>query len=240
MVTILGYVAYAFICLFNPLQLFSMVRRRNINLGAWPLVSLTLGLALLELSFIWVAAPTYVVIGTALSLAFTAVNLIQVLHQQRGTFLTENIPLLARMLADTAPYNPTVEKVNNFSAMSFDEGSMMAGPPPLVEQDFSACKVCDCLIWSRHTRPIEVKVYDAAFAIAREHQNLPVLENLIHTVRVDYYCKRDRPAYDEVVIYPSVVDGGTTTVEFFKYVQLPGHGKDLVRIQCDEAGRNYD
>lgn len=222
MVTILGYVAYAFICFFNPLQLFSMVRRRNINLGAWPLVSLTLGLALLELSFLWVTAPMYVVIGTAVSLTFTAINLMQVLYAQRGTNPRRN-----------------AGKIENFAAaMSLDEGPKQ-GPPLLYIDSFADCKTCGCLLLREQTRPVEVRVYDVAFSIAREHKNLPELEHLIHLVRVDHYCKRDRPAYDEAVFYPSAVDGGSTSVEFFRWVAVPWLN-GTVRVQVNEDGSNYD
>jgi len=59
-----------------------MVRGKNLNLGAWPLASLTLGLALLQLSFFFVpgGVPAYLFFGNGASFIFTAINLVHVLR----------------------------------------------------------------------------------------------------------------------------------------------------------------
>lgn len=75
LVSALGYLSYFLIVVFSPLQLVIMLHGRSVNLGVWPLVSLTLGLFLLQASFFWVSVPTYVIVGNLTSACFTAINL---------------------------------------------------------------------------------------------------------------------------------------------------------------------
>jgi len=74
MVTILGYVGYAFVVAFYPLQVFEAVTRRNLKFGLLPLISLTVGLALLEVSFSLNGVIPYIV-GNGLALFFSVILL---------------------------------------------------------------------------------------------------------------------------------------------------------------------
>ena len=82
MVDVFGYVAYFFIVLFSPMQLFLMAKGKNIDLGVWPLASLILGLVLLQGTFFYVTVPLYVFVGTATSLTFTAAIAACVVHSR--------------------------------------------------------------------------------------------------------------------------------------------------------------
>jgi hypothetical protein len=72
---VLGYIAYVLICAFGPIQLFNMIHGRNIELGNLPLFTLIAGLALLQLSIMRDAAPTYVLVGNGAVLIFNLINL---------------------------------------------------------------------------------------------------------------------------------------------------------------------
>ena len=74
MVGILGYVGYAFVVAFYPLQVFEAVTRRNLNLGLLPLISLTLGLVVLQVSFTLSGVIPYIV-GNGLGLFFSVILL---------------------------------------------------------------------------------------------------------------------------------------------------------------------
>lgn len=97
-VDLLGYLAYFLIVGFSAFQLVFMLRGRTVNLGAWPLVSLVVGLTLLQWSFVWATVPLYVVVGNCLSLLFTAANLAKVLSEpapkEPGYVLTADGTLL--------------------------------------------------------------------------------------------------------------------------------------------------
>lgn len=264
MVTILGYVAYAFICLFNPIQLLFMVRRKNVNLGAWPLASLVLGLALLSVSFWYVAVPTYVIVGTAVSLLGCAANLLLVLRQPKpnprvgstleryaertlraNTFdISTFFKFITRRKGTPLPMGNKVD----FAAMS---PLREVEPPTWVEKRaLEDCKTCGCLLSSERSTPVEVCVFDIGFVIAREGKSLPEYKNLVHPVRYDFYCLRDRPAYDRVVYVPQL--GGETVLEYFKRTMSDvefanmkdAHGAVFTPTepfrQVTEAGDQYD
>ncbi len=125
MVELLGYLSYVFITVFNPLQLFFMLRRKTVNLGALPLISLTIGLALLSLSFYLTGGiPLYAVIGNALSFIFALVNTVVIMRSnakapepfllqlQDGTILKAEVfklPEAQVAAAAPAPLYPSVQ-----------------------------------------------------------------------------------------------------------------------------------
>ena len=115
-------------------------------------------------------------------------------------------------------------------------------PSPYVEkQTLEECKTCGCLLSSERSTPVAVAVYDIAFQIAREGQNMPPYENLVHDIRYDFFCKRDRPPYDRVVYVPQV--NGETVREFFQFTEKYPHRNDGQRPlyrQVTEEGEQYD
>jgi len=74
MITLLGYVGYAFVVAFYPLQVFEALARKNLNLGFWPLISLVVGLAVLQVSFVLNGVAPYA-LGNGLGLFFSVVLL---------------------------------------------------------------------------------------------------------------------------------------------------------------------
>ena len=70
MTALLGYLGYAFVVGFCPLQLFEAIKGRTLNLGLLPLISLVLGLALLQVSFVLAGVIPYIV-GNGLGLVFS-------------------------------------------------------------------------------------------------------------------------------------------------------------------------
>jgi len=70
MTALLGYLGYAFVVCFYPLQLFEAIKGKNLNLGLLPLISLVLGLALLQVSFVLAGVIPYIV-GNGLGLVFS-------------------------------------------------------------------------------------------------------------------------------------------------------------------------
>jgi len=129
MVELLGYLSYVFITVFNPLQLFFMLRRKTVNLGALPLISLTIGLALLSLSFYLTGGiPLYAVIGNALSFVFALVNTVVIMRSNAKapeTFLMQlqdGTVLKAEIFA-----RPVVASVAPAPSEGFTLGSAVPG-----------------------------------------------------------------------------------------------------------------
>lgn len=119
-------------------------------------------------------------------------------------------------------------------------------PSPYVDkQTLEDCKTCGCLLSSERSIPVEVAMYDIGFMIAREGRNLPPYENLVHVLRYDFYCKRDRPSYDRKVYTPQV--GGETVIEFFCRVENWAERREQFGAlvgpewrQVTEEGEQYD
>lgn len=71
MTELLGYLGYALIVLWTPIQIIHMLRGSNVELGRFPLVTLALGLGCLQVSFGLDRLPLYAQIGNGMSLSFT-------------------------------------------------------------------------------------------------------------------------------------------------------------------------
>ena len=79
MTTQLGFLGYVFITLFYPVQLVGMIARRNVDLGLLPMVSLIIGLSLVQYAAMRDGAPVYIRIGNAVAFAFGLAILILLL-----------------------------------------------------------------------------------------------------------------------------------------------------------------
>ena len=71
----IGYLGYALINLWGPLQIVHMVRGRHIELGRLPLATLVLGMACLQVSFLADGLPLYTQAGNGAGLAFSTIIL---------------------------------------------------------------------------------------------------------------------------------------------------------------------
>jgi hypothetical protein len=72
MTSIIGYLGYALINLWSPLQIIHMVRGRHIELGRLPVATLVGGLVCLQVSFGLDHLPLYTQVGNAMGLVFSA------------------------------------------------------------------------------------------------------------------------------------------------------------------------
>lgn len=89
-------------------------------------------------------------------------------------------------------------------------------PPPYVEKyRLQDCKTCGCLLYEERSIPVEICVNNVDIYVVCEGRDMP-FDSFAHPVRCDFYCKRDRPAYDQMVIHPSPYEGGVTAIEYFK------------------------
>lgn len=237
---ILGYIAYVLIVAFSWLQLFFSFRGRTINLGAWPLVSLTAGLAALQVAlFLGPATPLYLLVGNGLSFLGTAVNLLRVtIFKPRpttrvGGTLEKYAEKMLKLALPLSAFRRKPEPIA-FESVNFCKEE----PDYLTRRDFEPCKGCGALVFSYPDNAVEVAVYDIALAVAREGRNLPPYDNLVHVVRHDFFCKLHRPAYDRKVYTPQI--SGETVVEYFRLV----HGGDGMTPnsyrQVTEDGEQYD
>lgn len=73
---LLGYLGYALINLWGPLQIAHMLLGKHIELGRLPLVTLVLGMACLQVSFLVDGLPLYTQAGNGVGLTFCAVMLV--------------------------------------------------------------------------------------------------------------------------------------------------------------------
>jgi len=237
-VFVFGFVAYFFIVLFSPIQLWGMWRGKNIDLGVRPLASLILGLVLLQGTFFYVTVPLYVFVGTATSLTFTAAIAACVVYSRWAQRLN-NPP-------SAAEWTYTLPKPEAEMPMSAQDtcGPMPSGPAPVSKQDFDSCRTCGCLVWA-YSNPVETRVQDVALfhalgASQRAHQ---AMLEAVRPVRVDSYCTAHRLPYDEVVIYPGLEVDDITHVEYFTRVDVPASmraAEHVNRHQVNEDGTNYD
>lgn len=78
----IGYLGYAFINLWGPLQIVHMARGRHIELGRLPLVTLCVGLLCLQVSFGLDGLPLYTQVGNAAGLLFSVSMLAIVTHRK--------------------------------------------------------------------------------------------------------------------------------------------------------------
>jgi len=84
MTAAVGYLGYALINLWAPLQIFHMTRTRpNIELGRLPVVTLCAGLLCLQVSFAADSLPLYTQVGNGLSLLFSTTMLAIVSYRRR-------------------------------------------------------------------------------------------------------------------------------------------------------------
>ncbi len=79
----IGYLGYFFLLVFYPVQLFGMISKRNIDLGILPMISLSVGLMLLQFSYVGHSIPHYIVVGNATSLIFSCIILTVVYLKDR-------------------------------------------------------------------------------------------------------------------------------------------------------------
>ena len=197
MISVLGYLAYALICAFSPLQLWGMVRGKNIDLGAWPLVSLTAGLALLAGTFAFVTVPMYVIVGTTVSMAGCAANLALILR------LPSRIAALFRKTvrdgSRTLPQTPGAVPNENFCSVE--------RAPSLNALDFVQCETCGCTLFILHAFAVEHIIHSLTSFIVR-HQ-LPAHEDVLPS-DYTFYCKIHKRPYDRFAEkYPHRNDGLT-------------------------------
>lgn len=75
----LGYIAYILICAFGPIQLFSMIRGRDFDLGHFPVATLIAGLSLLQYQLMADGAQTYLIVGNGTALGFNLLNIAWIL-----------------------------------------------------------------------------------------------------------------------------------------------------------------
>lgn len=256
MVTVLGYVSYFFICLFSPVQFVAMLRGKNINFGVWPLVSLSIGLALLSLSFFFVTVPMYVLVGQYISLTFTLLLLARVIFfsppvvQQHKSNMLEKYAekTLRDNIFDGSAFFNFMKKRTGTLPKTPEEQSDTAQVEPfnfkepepwLRRQDFAPCTECGSLVFAVEENTVEIAAYDFSFALGRAFQSLPPYDNLVQIVRLDYFCKADHPPYDRVVYTPQVE--GETVVEYYHWDKSTvALNMPPVLRQVTEEGEQFD
>lgn len=81
----IGYLGYALINLWGPLQIGHMVRGRHVEFGRLPIVTLCAGLLCLQVSFAADSLPLYAQAGNGLSLLFSTAMLVIVSYRKRRT-----------------------------------------------------------------------------------------------------------------------------------------------------------
>lgn len=85
LIAAIGYLGYALINLWAPLQIGHMIRGRHVELGRLPIVTLCAGLLCLQVSFTADSLPLYTQVGNGLGLLFSAVMLAIVSYRKRRT-----------------------------------------------------------------------------------------------------------------------------------------------------------
>ena len=83
MTAAVGYLGYALINLWAPLQISHMIRGRHAELGRLPVVTLCAGLLCLQVSFAADSLPLYTQVGNGLSLLFSTTMLAIVSYRRR-------------------------------------------------------------------------------------------------------------------------------------------------------------
>lgn len=83
MTAAIGYLGYALINLWGPLQVWHMLKGKHIELGRAPLVTLVLGMACLQVSFALDSLPLYTQVGNGLGLTFCTVMLAIVSYRKK-------------------------------------------------------------------------------------------------------------------------------------------------------------
>lgn len=215
---ILGYLAYVLIGLFYPLQLFFMFRGKNVNLGSWPLISLTAGLVTLQASFLFVPfIPAYVVWGNLVNTGFALINLFYVL-KSRAPATTRRSSTLERyaekMLSLSIPMSKFVPRLKNRTTPFTEQVNFCSveRDDSLREGHFAPCETCGCTLLLRDAFPVEHIVFDAQSMYAG--RRAPRHEDVLPT-EVKFYCKRDKLPYERVVVTPSL---GEHSAQFDYYV----------------------
>ena len=216
---ILGYLAYVLIGLFYPLQLFFMFRGKNVNLGSWPLISLTAGLVVLQASFLFVPfIPAYVVWGNLVNTAFALINLFYVLKSRAPATTRRSSTLekyAEKMLSLALPVSAfrrkkTTEPVSD--TINFASPFCVERDDSLRPNDFAPCETCGCTLLLRDAFPVEHIVFDSQSMYAG--RRAPRHEDVLPT-DIKFYCKRDKKPYERVVVTPSL---GEYNAQFDFYV----------------------
>lgn len=81
----IGYLGYALINLWGPLQVWQMIRGNHVELGRLPMVTLCAGLLCLQVSFTADGLPLYTQAGNGLALLFSAAMLAIVSYRKGRT-----------------------------------------------------------------------------------------------------------------------------------------------------------
>jgi hypothetical protein len=258
MITILGYTAYFLISVFSWLQLGFSLRKKTLNLGLLPLVALTLGLALLQVTLFYGVVPTYIIVGNAASTIGTALILLHTLSVQRAARRQAIIekgragrsPNLVDMAQNQMRAIPPAGNRIQIDTLDFSSRSPYAF---MTRDDFRLCAECSCLVFNLPENAVKIVAYDVFAKLARpDAPEETDFEKMLLPMRDDFYCREDKPAYDREVI---VLGAGPvcsdrlfykrmmTDAEHARLWRISGNvaaGQNPIWMQVRENGEAYD